>query len=59
MTTPFAESFVEDAALARLGGLGWQVEHGPEIAVGEPRARGTPQSASLVTGRSSPGAPGS
>ena len=30
----FTESVVEDAALAWLGGLGWTVLHGPEIAAG-------------------------
>jgi type I restriction enzyme, R subunit len=35
MTTTFAESVVEDAALAWLGSLGWTVKHGPEIAPGE------------------------
>ena len=34
----FAESIVEEAALAWLGGLGWQIAHGPEIAVGMPGA---------------------
>jgi len=34
----FSESVVEDAALAWLGGLGYTVVHGPEIAVGEPGA---------------------
>src|SRR2546422_11780565 len=34
----FSESVVEDAALAWLGGLGWQTKHGPEIAHGEPGA---------------------
>ena len=32
------ESVVEDAALAWLGALGYQVLHGPDIAVGEPGA---------------------
>ncbi len=34
----FAESVVEDAALAWLRGLGYAVVHGPEIAAGEPAA---------------------
>ena len=34
MTSRFTESIDEDAALAWLDGLGWQVKHGPEIAVG-------------------------
>ncbi|RMG96405.1 MAG: type I restriction endonuclease subunit R [Deltaproteobacteria bacterium] len=34
--TAFTESTVEDAALAWLEGLGYEVKHGPEIAVGEP-----------------------
>jgi type I restriction enzyme R subunit len=33
VTTPFAESIVEDAALAWLAGLGYAVLHGPDIAV--------------------------
>jgi type I restriction enzyme R subunit len=28
----FSESEVEDAALAWLEGIGWQVAHGPDIA---------------------------
>jgi type I restriction enzyme, R subunit len=32
MTAPFTESVVEDAALAWLESLGWQVMHGPDIA---------------------------
>ena len=38
MTNRFAESVVEDAALAWLSGLGYAVLHGPEIAVGMPGA---------------------
>lgn len=34
----FAESTVEEAALAWLDGLGYTVLHGPDIAVGEPGA---------------------
>ncbi len=34
----FIESVVEDAALAWLEALGYTVLHGPDIAVGEPRA---------------------
>ena len=33
--TTFTESVVEDAALARLGALGYAVLHGPDIAAGE------------------------
>lgn len=36
--TRFAESVVEDAALAWLAGLGYAVLHGPDIAAGEPGA---------------------
>ena len=36
--TAFAESTVEEAALAWLAGLGWDVLHGPEIAYGAPAA---------------------
>jgi type I restriction enzyme R subunit len=35
---PFTESVVEDAALAWLEVLGYQVLHGPDIAAGEPGA---------------------
>ena len=38
MNGAFAESVVEEAALAWLEGLGYAVVHGPEIAVGEPSA---------------------
>jgi len=38
MPVKFAESIVEEAALAWLHGLGWSVLHGPEIAVGTPGA---------------------
>ena len=38
MTSPFAESVVEDAALAWLEALGYSVLHGPDIAAGEPGA---------------------
>jgi len=42
MSRPFfSESVVEDAALAWLKGLGWQVKHGPELAQGEPHAERT------------------
>ena len=41
MTNRFAESVVEDAALAWLEGLGYAVLHGPEIAVGMPGAERT------------------
>lgn len=34
----FTESVVEDAALGWLESLGYQVLHGPDIAVGEPAA---------------------
>ncbi len=36
--TGFTESIVEDAALAWLQELGYALLHGPDIAVGEPRA---------------------
>ena len=36
--TPFAESVVEDAALAWLEALGYAVLHGPDLAAGEPAA---------------------
>jgi type I restriction enzyme R subunit len=39
--TGFSESIIEEAALAWLGGLGWQIKHGPEIAQGEPHAERT------------------
>ena len=37
----FAESVVEDAALAWLASLGWTVVHGPDIAPGELAAERT------------------
>ena len=37
-STFFAESVVEDVALARLGELGYAALHGPDLAVGEPAA---------------------
>jgi type I restriction enzyme, R subunit len=37
----FTESLVEEAALAWLEGLGYQVLHGPDLAVGEPGAERT------------------
>ena len=39
MNTRFAESIVEDAALAWLEALGYAVLHGPDIAAGNPGAR--------------------
>jgi type I restriction enzyme R subunit len=39
--TGFAESVVEDAALAWLQSLGYALLHGPDIAVGEPAAERT------------------
>jgi len=38
MTAPFAESVVEQAALAWLEATGWRVAHGPEIAPDMPEA---------------------
>lgn len=38
MTTPFSESDIEVAALDWLDDLGYEVLHGPDIAVGEPSA---------------------
>jgi type I restriction enzyme R subunit len=38
VSSTFTESVVEDAALAWLAGLGWQVRHGPDVAAGEPGA---------------------
>ena len=37
----FAESVVEDAALAWLEGLGWRLAHGPDIAPETPAAERT------------------
>ncbi len=39
--TGFTESVVEEATLTWLGSLGYEVLHGPEIAVGEPAAERT------------------
>src|SRR5450759_3860480 len=41
MTNRFAESVVEDAALAWLSDLGYAILHGPEIAIGMPGAERT------------------
>jgi type I restriction enzyme, R subunit len=41
VVSSFAESVVEDAALAWLSGLGFAIVHGPEIAVGMPGAERT------------------
>ena len=38
MSSSFAESVVEDAALGWLESLGYAVLHGPDIAAGEPAA---------------------
>ena len=38
MNSKFAESVVEQAALAWLESIGWSVQHGAEIAPGEPAA---------------------
>ena len=38
MSGTFTESIVEQAALAWLEGVGWQVRNGAEIAPGEPAA---------------------
>jgi type I restriction enzyme R subunit len=38
MTAAFTESLVEQAALAWLGSIGWQVRTGAEIAPGEAAA---------------------
>lgn len=38
MSSAFTESVVEEAALEWLGGLGYSVRHGPDIAAGEPGA---------------------
>jgi hypothetical protein len=38
VTSPFTDSDVEQAALAWLEGVGWQVAHGPDIAPDVPAA---------------------
>jgi len=49
MSGRFAESVVEDAALAWLETLGWEIKHGPTIAAGEPDAeRGDPSYRDVV-----------
>ncbi len=49
MNERFTESVVEDAALAWLEALGYQVAHGPDIATGEPFAeRGDPHYRDVV-----------
>lgn len=41
MSSSFTESVVEDAALEWLASLGYEVLHGPDIAVGESAAERT------------------
>jgi len=41
MSGNFTESIVEQAALGWLEGLGYTVQHGPDISVGEPAAERT------------------
>ena len=49
--TTFDESTVEEAALAWLGDLGWQVAHGPEIAPDVPGAERTDYGDVVLEGR--------
>lgn len=52
MNTRFAESVVEDAALAWLEALGYAVLHGPDIAASEPGAeRSDPNYRDVLLGR--------
>jgi hypothetical protein len=49
MSGRFAESVVEEAALAWLETLGWEIRHGPA----SPRASPTPSAATRATATSS------
>jgi len=50
----FTESVVEDAALAWFGALGYQLLHGPDIAVGELAAeRSDPNYRDVILGEAS------
>ncbi len=51
MSRAFAESVVEEAALAWLNALGWTIKHGPEIAPGEPDAERTDYGQVVLEGR--------
>ncbi len=51
MSRGFTESVVEDAALAWLEALGWQVAHGPEIAPDQPGAERRDYSQIVLEGR--------
>jgi len=49
--TCFTESVVEDATLDILGGLGYAILHGPDIAPGEPAAERTDYGDVVLMGR--------
>jgi hypothetical protein len=45
------ESIVEDAALSWFGELGYEVEHGPQMALAEPTAEGGTCGEVVLAGR--------
>ena len=51
MTSTFAESTVEDAALELFADLGYSILHGPDIAPGEMFAERTAYSDVVLVGR--------
>lgn len=51
MSSPFAESVLEDAVLEWFGALGYEVAHGPHIAPGEPAAERTDFRETILRGR--------
>ncbi|MDQ3525582.1 MAG: type I restriction endonuclease, partial [Chloroflexota bacterium] len=51
MTSPFAESVLEDAVLDWFRALGYEVAHGPHIAPGEPAAQRTDFRETVLRGR--------
>jgi type I restriction enzyme R subunit len=51
LTSPFAESVLEDAVLDWFRALGYEVAHGPHIAPGEPAAQRTDFRETVLRGR--------
>jgi len=51
LTSPFAESVLEDAVLDWFRALGYEVAHGPHIAPGEPAAERTDFRETILRGR--------
>ncbi|MBA3739960.1 MAG: hypothetical protein H0W98_02290 [Chloroflexi bacterium] len=51
MSSPFAESVLEDAVLDWFGALGYEVAHGPHIVPGEPATERTNFRETILRGR--------